>query len=163
MKLFMFFIIILAFYGSICACKSGSVIDIMEMGEITMSEQPIIQINALFVYETSRGRLVIIKESTEQKYAIFDNHRQSCFCNDLELIKNEDFSQYLGRDYSCVQESIGKPHLDVGSGFFIPAYITEDAYLICFGVEKNKVVQIGKMDLLSNKLIEKWAWQNFQR
>ena len=162
MKHFKFLICLMLLVSicAICACAKNNPMDMEEMDEIMMSTQPLIQMNSLYVYEINQGYLVSIEEQPKHKYVLFDINRQVCFYNDIELIDDGYFSQTLGNDFDSVQELIGKPHVDVGSGFFIPAYITKDAYLISFGLESNKVVYIGKTDLFSNEIIEKWVCQD---
>ena len=53
------------------------------------------------------------------------------------------------------KENLGEAHADIESGFYIPAYITEDGYLICFELEDNVVCEMIKRDLLTNVIVER--------
>lgn len=52
-------------------------------------------------------------------------------------------------------EEIGQPHVDVGSGFYIPAYVTEDANLVCFELENEIVIEVIQRDLFTNKIVDR--------
>ena len=58
-------------------------------------------------------------------------------------------------NFNELKEKIGQPHVDIGSGFYIPAYITEDAYLICFELENDNIFEVIKRDLLTNKIVDR--------
>lgn len=67
------------------------------------------------------------------------------------MIQCEDINQFLGMDTAELKEKYGQPHVDVGSGFYIPAYITDDAYLICLELEDDIVFEVIEHDLLTNE------------
>lgn len=57
--------------------------------------------------------------------------------------------------FNELAEEIGQPHVDVGSGFYIPAYITEDANLVCFELENEIVIEVIQRDLFTNKTVDR--------
>ena len=53
-----------------------------------------------------------------------------------------------------MKENFGEVHADVGSGLYIPAYITENGYLVCLEVENDIVYDVIKRDLLTDVIVE---------
>lgn len=58
-------------------------------------------------------------------------------------------------NFNELTEEIGQPHVDVGSGFYIPAYVTEDANLVCFELENEIVIEVIQLDLFTNKIVDR--------
>lgn len=58
-------------------------------------------------------------------------------------------------NFNELTEEIGQPHVDVGSGFYIPAYVTEDANLVCFELENEIVIEVIQRDLFINKIVDR--------
>lgn len=54
-----------------------------------------------------------------------------------------------------LKQKLGEIHADVGSGFYIPAYITEDGFLVCFDLENDIVYEVIKRDILTNMVVER--------
>ena len=75
--------------------------------------------------------------------------------NRLEFIKDEELEHFLNLNFNEIIKKFGQPHVDVGSGFYLPAYITEDADLICFELENDIVVDVIKRDLFTNEITER--------
>ena len=93
--------------------------------------KPCITINALTVYKTEDNYFISIDYHDNYKTVEFTFDRKCNQSNGLKLIK------------------------DVGSGFYLPAYITEDADLICFELENDIVVDVIKRDLFTNEITER--------
>ena len=66
-------------------------------------------------------------------------------------VKNDKLYNYLGKEFKLVEKELGQYHIDIGSGFFIPSYITEDGYLICFHVENDYITCVQEYDLFSGE------------
>lgn len=58
-------------------------------------------------------------------------------------------------NFNELTEEIGQPHVDVGSGFYIPAYVTEGANLVCFELENEIVIEVIQLDLFTNKIVDR--------
>lgn len=58
-------------------------------------------------------------------------------------------------NFNELTEEIGQPHVDVGSGFYITAYVTEDANLVCFELENELVIEVIQLDLFTNKIVDR--------
>ena len=74
---------------------------------------------------------------------------------DLMKKEDEDIGQFLNMDVGKLKEKLGQPHADIGSGFYIPAYVTEDAHLICFEIENDVVFEVVERDLITNKIVKR--------
>lgn len=149
---FLFFITIL-FSG----CSSGYKFEVGEsMSKINNQYTPYITINALSVYEISENFLITIDDGNIiQKTVEFTHDRKCHRIQGFDLIKNCDVNQFLNTNFNELTEKIGQPHVDIGSGFYIPAYVTEDANLICFELENEIVIEVIKRDLLTNKIVDR--------
>lgn len=138
------------------ACSSGYKFEVGEsMSKINNQYTPYITINALSVYEINKNYLLTIDDGgVVQKLVEFSPDRKCHRMQGIELIKNDDINQFLNINFNQLTEKIGQPHVDVGSGFYIPAYVTEDANLICFEIEKQIVIEVIKRDLLTNRIVD---------
>lgn len=58
-------------------------------------------------------------------------------------------------NFNELTEEIGQPHVDVGSGFYILAYVTEDANLVCFELKNEIVIEVIQLDLFTNKIVDR--------
>lgn len=59
----------------------------------------------------------------------------------IKLLNIEDPQDFVGMEWSDIVAQYGEPHADVGSGFYIPSYITENAFLITFQLDDDDVVR----------------------
>lgn len=139
------------------ACSCSHKFEVGEsMSKINNQYTPYITINALSVYEISENYLITIDDgSIIQKLVEFSIERKCRRIQGFDLIKNCDINQFLNMNFNKLIEKIGQPHVDVGSGFYIPAYVTEDANLICFELENETVFEVIKRDLLTNKIVDR--------
>lgn len=147
----LFVAMIIIFYG----CANSSEFKVGEqMKDINNKHIPYISMNALNVYKNNDNYCIVIEEEgVSQKLVEFSAERQSCKVQGLSLIKNQDINKYLNMNICKIKEELGRPHVDIGSGFYIPAYITDDAYLIYFGLENDIVFEVSKCDLLTNNVV----------
>jgi len=118
--------------------------------------QAFINLNTLLVYKENRGYTVVVNENGKTvKTVRFSSNRNSSEIQGLQLLECEDIGEYLGMDIDQLQEKLGPVHADVGSGFYIPSYVTTDAHLICFETIDDTVASVMKLDILSNQVIER--------
>lgn len=139
------------------SCAGNSEFKIGEqMSEITNNHTPYINMNALSAYESGSNYLILINDGgIVQKLVEFSPERKNISTEELDLIQCEDINQFLGMDTAKLKEKYGQPHVDVGSGFYIPSYITDDAYLICLELEDDIVFEVIKYDLLTNDIVDR--------
>ena len=139
------------------ACSSNYKIEVGEsMSKINNQYTPYTNINALSVYKINNNYLLIMDDGDiVQKLVEFSPDRRCQRVQGIGLIKNYDTKQFLNVAFSQVIEKIGQPHVDVGSGFYIPAYVDEDAYLICFELENEIVIEVIKRDLFTNRIVDR--------
>ena len=86
----------------------------------------------------------------------FSASRQPIFMAGLDLINISGVHCYLGKTLAEIEKEFGSFHVDIGSGFFMPSYFTEDGYLVVFSVNRSTTVveRIGKIDLLTGQSVE---------
>ena len=137
------------------ACSSSHKLTVGEsISNVNKQYTSFITVNALSVYKINDDYLITIDDGDVIKKLVeFSSDRKCRRVQGLDLIKNDDINEYLNLDFNKLKEKIGEPHVDIGSGFYIPAYITEDANLICFSIENEKVVQVIQRDLLTDKIV----------
>ena len=85
----------------------------------------------------------------KEKYVYFSGEREILKTKRVHPLKAEDIQIHVGKRSTDVLAQYGEPHADIGSGFYIPAYITEDAYLISIQVDSDGIIsRVAKYDLL---------------
>lgn len=126
------------------------------MSEINKQSIPYIRMNALSVYVANKDDYLIVIDNNDsiQKSVMFSSERNSLQVEGLILIEDSDITRFVNMRFDKVKEIIGQPHCDIGSGFYIPAYITKGAYLICFGIANETVFEVIKRDLFTNEIVE---------
>lgn len=148
---FFLFIIVIIFSG----CANNSKFKVGEhMSEINKMNTPYYTMNALSAYNVKSNYIIVIEnESVVLKQVEFSPERKIIRTHGIDLVKCEDLNRLLGMDIAKLKEELGQPHVDVGSGFYIPAYITDDAYLICIELEDDIVFEVIKRDLLTSNIV----------
>ncbi len=140
---------------TLSGCKNNANIQIGDsMTMINNQQVPFISLNCLSVYrENNVYTIVVEKNGVVQKTVEFSSDRKCRAVQGLVLLKNEDMNQYLDKSLTELKEKFGEVHADIGSGFYIPAYITENGYLIYFSMENDIVYKVMKRDLLTNVVV----------
>lgn len=98
--------------------------------------------------------IVVEKDEVAKKIVEFSSDRKCLGTGGLTLVTNTDFNRYIGKNLNEIIGELGEVHADVGSGFYVPSYITVDGYLICFEIENDTVYEVIKRDLLKNVVVE---------
>ncbi len=152
-KIIFLLLIALILFG----CKKNTNIQVGDsMTMINNQQTPFIFLNALSVFRTDNAYTIVVeKNGVVKKIVEFSLNRKCCAAQGLVLVRDEDINQYLDKSLSELKEKYGEIHADIGSGFYVPAYITENGYLISFEVEQDIVYEVVKRDLLTNVVIER--------
>lgn len=139
------------------ACSGGRQFTVGEsISNINSQHAPYISINTLSAYKINENYFVTVDDGdTIQRLAEFSSDRKCRRIQGFALIKNDDIHQFLSIDFNKLTEELGQPHADVGSGLYIPAYITENAELICFVLENEIVVEVIRRDLLTGEIVDR--------
>ena len=142
---------------TLSGCKNNSNIRIGDsISGINDQQTPFIFLNSLSVFRTNNTYTIVVeKNGMAQKIAEFSSDRKCRTAQGVVLVKDEDINRYLDKSLHELKEKIGEVHADIGSGFYIPAYITENGYLIYFEVENDIVYEVMKLDLLTNVIVER--------
>lgn len=139
------------------ACSNSHKFRVGEsMSSINKEYAAYIMLNTLSAYKINGNYLITIEDGgTIQKLAEFSPDRKCRRIQGVDLLKGNGISQFLNANFNDLAEKIGQPHADVGSGFCIPAYITEDANLICFELENEIVIEVIRRDLFTNEIVDR--------
>lgn len=115
---------------------------------------PIEYLNTLVVYKVDDTYYVIIKDYSEkiQNIVEFSSDRQCLKDGGITLIKDTDLDKFLNTDFKELTDAIGEPHADIGSGFYTPVYITNDAHLVVVELTNNMVFEFRIFDLLNKSV-----------
>ena len=108
--------------------------------------------NALRIYKKGERYLIGFPQG---KQVEFSPDRECCSIQGFELIENEEnIEKFIGMYLYEVVAQFGNIHVDIGSGLSIPAYITEEAYLISFILGRENVIMgVIKDDLLTREMV----------
>lgn len=130
--------------------RNENLVDRSELGV------PFLHFCALSVYKQEDQYLITVYEDDAiRKTCTFTPERVCTDVQGMTLIEDQPAERFVGVDINTVQTLLGKPHADIGSGFYIPAYITENAYLISVSFEKDKAVMVLKYDLLTGEITDR--------
>lgn len=150
-------IVLLLMILTLSGCQKNTNIQIGDsMTMIDNQQTPFIFLNSLSVFRTDNTYTIVVeKNGVAQKIVEFSSDRKCRTVQGLVLVKNEDINQYLDKSLNELKEKFGEVHADIGSGFYVPAYITENGYLIYFEVENDIVYEVVKRDLLTDVIVER--------
>lgn len=128
-----------------------------------LGDTPIFSMPTVSVYQKNAQYYIAIKDKKgeETVRAVFLPTRVADKTYNLDLIENADCETFLGLSLTEIEEKYGAFHTDVGSGFFSPAYITEDGYLVVFGLDGDDCVRlVTQCDLIEGSVAETVAKTN---
>lgn len=147
-------IIFISFF-LLLGCEKNNEISVGDSMKNVNKNDKYISLNSLSVFKTDNIYTVIIEQKgIVQKIVKFSYDRKSHNVQGLTLVKNKDINRYMNMSLNELKEILGEVHTDIGSGFYIPTYITEDGYLICFYLENETVIGVIKRDILNNIIVE---------
>ena len=98
---------------------------------------------------------VITDYVTLQKTVEFSQDRRCLDVQGLTPVAIGDIRRYLGKSVGELVSELGEVHDDAGSGLYIPAYITEDGYVVTFSSLDDTIFCINKYDLLSGDNVDR--------
>lgn len=157
-KIFVMASVVLCLALIFCSCANNMIIKKGERVDgIDKRCERYFTITSLSGYKTDGGYCVVVENNgIVQGVAMFSSERRYCESQGIDLIDDsEGIEKYLNKPFEEIRQQLGAPHADVGSGFYIPAYLTEKAYLICFELEDGIVCGIVKKDMIKNEIAER--------
>ena len=105
---------------------------------------------AILVFKDGQNYTVTISDYTSiVGVATFDAEGKLLYSKDINLISAENMAQFDGKSFDEVEKQFGKEHIDIGSGGYIPAYITDSATIIIMSVDGDIVSMISSMDIIT--------------
>ena len=150
------FILFLCFSLLFCSCVNKGMFNVGNpMSKIDKQYTPYGDWNFLRAYEINKEHVIVVHDYKNIKKTVTFSSDRKCILNeDVALINNFSINFFFNMKFDEVKLSIGQPHVDIGSGSYRPSYITEDAYLISFGVNHNVISSVFKYDLLTGDIID---------
>jgi len=115
-------------------------------------------LEGLYVFAVDDAYVVAIPKSGGkiESAAHFSADRSAIQTENLKLIEDGSFEQYKGVSEEALKDALGAFHADVASGFFAPAYVTDNAYLWVFYIDGETVGVIEKYDIISGEKVERF-------
>ena len=98
--------------------------------------------------------VVVNQHGPIEKGVDFTADRKSIYTFGINLLDINSPADFLGMSWNEAEAILGPYHAAIGSGFFRPAYITTDCYLIVFSLYKEVIVGIDKRDLQTGECVE---------
>ena len=114
-----------------------------------------ISLNALQVFK-DEGRYVLAVEGNRgiSGIAVFSSEGRLLYSEKLVPINDENIKRFCGESVYELEKQYGKIHCDIGSGFYLPAYITNHATIIFFEIRNDTVERFFSMDIITKETTE---------
>lgn len=119
-----------------------------DLMDITYDEK-IVEFNTLIVIRQEEKFIVLIHDGKNiLKKVEFNAGRSVLNCEQIVLKEDVEINKYFNRPFKELVKCFGEEHTDIGSGFYLPSYVTTDGYLLVFSVESGIISNVSKIDLL---------------
>ena len=120
-------------------------------------EIPEVWYPTLYVYKTNDGYKIYRYDNNHLSGTVrLDSDGSILRTWKTKLVQIDDPASLIGQSLTDITAQYGPPHTDIGSGFYIPAYITEDAQLIALHEDgENNIFLIIIRDLCTNTVVDK--------
>ncbi|MDR0889222.1 MAG: hypothetical protein LBM28_01070 [Oscillospiraceae bacterium] len=146
------------------ACTSGSGTDYAQTPSPAEAAdnyaECIFSMNRLNVYQSEDVYHVVIESGYGglDRSITFDARRNANDPKGITPIACGDISKWLGKTMREVEEEYGEIEVELGSGLYLPGYITTDAYLLTFSPDgqEGKIEMVSKTDLFSGEVSERY-------
>lgn len=142
---------------------SANKFDNIEIGDSTSSVidfygEPYIKLNTINIYKDEEQFVGVVSDFKEVLgVVLFTADRKLLYSEGLKPIACDDkMEQFIGKSIDEIEEEFGEIHCDIGSGFFIPAYITDHATILIFQIENEFVINASSIDIVTNMKSEFW-------
>ena len=123
-----------------------------------MYSEPYIWYPSIRVFQTNNGYSVYFLKGMHIEGSLhFSASGQFLRRHNVVAIYTEDAEVFLGKTIEEIADKYGPPHGDVGSGFYHPAYVSNDFHLFVLYTDNNKVNRVVVKDLMENSVIEEYS------
>lgn len=114
-----------------------------------------IDLNAVKIFNDEENFVIAIEENQDiSGIVVFSSAGKLLHSEKITPINDENIKQFCGKSVEELEKQYGKFHCDTGSGFYIPAYITNHATIVFFEIENNIVDRISSTDILTKTTTE---------
>ena len=109
-----------------------------------------IDLNAVKVFADEDKFVIVIEENQViSGIVVFSDVGRLLYSEKITPIDDESIEQFCGKPVKELEKQHGKFHGDIGSGFYIPAYITNHATIVFFEIENGIVESISSTDIIA--------------
>ncbi len=116
--------------------------------------ETVFKLNSVRTYrENGQYIVAICNGGSQTEYVAFDTSRKCVSEDTVGMLEKRDYSSHLGTSFTAFQELYGSPHTDVGSGFYIPAYVVDEGYLLEISEENDIIIRLSMIDILNNEVV----------
>lgn len=151
-KKFYIFAIIVAVVGIFLFLSQKS---FLRYHALMQQEDPLFSDMGVYVFQIEDKYPVLLEKNGRVFAAVeFSAERVAVKIRGVQLPQIDDILGAQGKTIEEIENTFGKPHINTGSGFYIPSYITSDGYLIKIWVSNGIVTNVTRIDLLTGEVVE---------
>jgi len=116
-----------------------------------MMYEKVLQLNSLCTYKTIDGFIIKCQTSNGKSESIFFSDNRTLISNTPFVLKQyNDYGGCIGNKFSDIKQMFGSHYIHIGSGLFLPSYITDNGILISFVIQDGYITDFFTTDLLAN-------------
>ena len=120
-----------------------------EVGDLVFTEL------GISVYQADNSYLMLIEKRGKVTGTLeFSSEKNLIKCKGITPLEIMDIRILLGQPLEKVELAYGNYHVNTGSGFFIPSYVTMEGILVKMWIEDGVVAHVSKIDLFSGMCME---------
>ena len=121
----------------------------MDKADCMMCEK-VLQLNTLCTYKKAGGFIISYQTNNEKSEIILFSDNRTLISNTSYILEQSiDFDGCIGNKFSDIMQKLGPHYIDIGSGLFLPSYITDNGILISFVVQDGYITDLFTTDLLA--------------
>ena len=111
-------------------------------------------LNSAIIFKDGENYIVTIldRSGNISGIAIFSSDRKLLRAEGITPINAENIGRFVGKTIKELEKQYGNIHCDTGSGRYIPAYFTDNASIVFFGVsdiESEPIESISLEDIIT--------------
>jgi len=112
---------------------------------------PYISLNAVMVFKDDMNYLIVTYSGNIiTGFACYSPDKELLLSEGFTPIDDEDLLDIANSTIQNVEDKYGKAPVDIGSGFYLPAYITINASIVFFHVQDDVIKCITSIDVVDN-------------
>ena len=114
-----------------------------------------IDLNAAKIFIDEKSFVVVVEKNQGiSGIVVFSPDGKVLHSEKITPINDENIRQFCGKSVEELEKQYGRFHCDIGSGFYIPAYITNHATIVFFEIGNGIIERISSIDIITKKTME---------